>query len=119
MRIKNGRQPPQLPRRLKMPEIPRAFINHVKVRHILCDTIEDFSHEEREAISAYCILEWPISEISEATKLTENHVVSVLGLYFERLESKLSLFKKALPYNDNDLLQVSEILFLEPSDDIV
>jgi len=119
MRIKNKQQPPQLPSQLKMPEVPRAFISHAKVKHVLCDTVEDFGFEEQEALYFYCFLNLPISEISKSTGLSHNHVVSVLCLYSERLSTKLSIFKKALPYDANDLLPISEILLPEPSDDIV
>ena len=100
----------QLPWSLKMPEIPRAFINHEKVKHVLCSTIEDFDYEEQQAIYFFCFMGLPTKAISKAVKLTETHVVSVIGLYAERLASKLCLFKKALPYNADDMLQVSEIL---------
>jgi len=96
-----------------MPQIPRAFVNHTKIKYVLCCTIEDFGYEEKEAIGFFCYLGAPISEISEATGLSQNHIESVICLYSERLATKLDIFKKALPYDTNDLLPVSEILSLE------
>jgi len=106
MQMNNGRQPPQL----EMPKVPRAFIARSKVKLVLCHLAKDFGHEEQQALYFYCFLNKPISEIAEKVGLSQAHVVSVLGLYSERLTSKLDLFKKALPYDADDVLPVSEIL---------
>jgi len=93
-----------------MPEVPRAFITQGKVKLVLCHTVKDFGYEEKQAIYFYCFLNKPIGEIAEKVGLSQAHVVSVLGLYSERLTNKLDLFKKAIPYDPDDLLPVSEIL---------
>ena len=111
------RQPPQFPMRLEMPEVPRAFINHDKIKTILCHTAEEFGHEEQLALYFYCYLNASISEISEKVGLSQNHIASVIGLYSERLTSQLNLFKKAMPYDADDTLPVSEILI--PQSNIV
>jgi len=92
-----------------MPKIPKVFIEHPRVKYELRDTIEAFNVEEQEAICLYCLLDMPISEITEATELSQTHVVSVLILYSERLKFKLGVFKKAMPYNASDLLSISEM----------
>jgi len=97
-----------------MPQIPRAFINHSKVKHLLCEMIENFGYEERQAIYYFCFLDVSVSEISKVTELTESHIISVLSLYSERLECKINFFKKAMPCNVDDVLPVSEILLQEP-----
>ena len=107
---------PAFPKMLKMPKIPRAFVEHEKFKDILCTTASIFNQEELEAIHVHCILGLPVNKISKLTELTPNHVASVLGLYSERLELKLRLFKKAIPYDADDLLPVSEILLIEISD---
>ena len=98
---------------IKMPEIPRAFIQHSQVRHVLCHTIDEFDCEEQAAIYYYCFMDLPVSEIAALTKLSQNHVASALALYSERLEAKLRLFKKAIPFSADDLLPVTEILSIE------
>jgi len=99
--------------KVKMPEIPMAFIRHSQVRHVLSHTVERFDFEEQIAIYLYCILELPIDEIAISTELSENHIVSVLTLYVERLSFKLDLFKKAVPYNADELAHISEMLVSE------
>ena len=96
-----------------MPKVPRVFVEYPKIKHELCHTIEEFNFEEKEAIYLYSILNLPISEIAEITALSRTHVMGVLILYSERLRFKLGVFKKAISYNANDLLPVSEVLFLE------
>jgi len=96
--------------RIEMPEVPRVFIDRGKVKLALCHIAKDFRHEEQQALYFYCFLNKPISEIAEKVGLSQAHVVSVLMLYSERLTDKLDLFKKALPYDANDVLPVSEIL---------
>ena len=110
MQIKNKKQPPQLPMQIKMPQVPRAFINNDKIKLVLCHIANDFEFEERQALYFYCFLGAPINEIAEKVGLSQKHVVNVLGLYAERLTNKLDLFQKSLPYDANDSLPVSEIL---------
>ena len=110
LQAKKGRHPPQFTIPLNMPSIPRAFVNHSNAKLILCDTVEGFGFEEQQAIYFYCFLNEPISNIAEKVGLTQAHVASVLGLYSARLTGKLDLFKKALPYDEDDLLHVSELL---------
>ncbi|MCL2392644.1 MAG: hypothetical protein FWC66_08605 [Oscillospiraceae bacterium] len=96
--------------RVEMPDIPSAFIKRDKIKLVLCHTAEEFGHEEQQALYLYCFLQIPVSEIAEKVDLSQNHVKSVLALYLERLTKKLDLFKKALPYDADDVLPVSEIL---------
>jgi len=96
--------------RIEMPKVPRVFINHARIKLILCHTAEEFGHEEQQALYFYCYLGASISEISEKVGLSQNHVASVLGLYSERLTSQLNLFKRAMSYDASDVLSVSEIL---------
>ena len=101
---------PQFPMRLEMPKVPRAFLGQAKVKLVLCHTAEDFGFEEQLALYFYCSLDAPIKEIAEKVGLSQNHIASVLGLYSERLTSKINLFKKALPYDADDMMPVSEML---------
>jgi len=96
--------------RLEMPKVPRVFITHERIKFLLCHTAEEFGHEEQLALYFFCYLNASISEISEKTGLSQNHVASVLGLYSERLTNQLNLFKRAMPYDADDVLPVSEIL---------
>ena len=105
-----GRQPPQPLMHPEMPKVPRAFIKRVKIKLILCHIAEDFGHEEQQALYLYCFLNAPIDEIAEKVGLSQSHVASVLGLYSERLKSKLDFFKRAMLYDANDLLPVNEVL---------
>jgi len=77
---------------------------------VLCATVEDFSHEEQQAIYLYHYMELSCPSIARILELTEQHVISALGLYTERLASKLELFKKVQPYDDADMLHVRDIL---------
>jgi len=104
-----------LPSRLKKTNIPRAFIQNDDTRWVLCDIISDFNYEEKQAIYYCCVLDVTVEDVAERIELSPNHVASALGLYSERLESKLRFFKKIVPYDENDLLPICEILFLEPS----
>jgi len=80
---------------------------------VLSHTIESFGCEEQEAIYVYCILDLPVSDIAKLTELSPNHVANTLMLYSERLAAKLSIFKRAVPYNESDMLPVSEMLLAE------
>lgn len=111
--FKNKRLPLYIPVKLKIPEIPRAFIENAKISYVLLHTIEGFGREEQQAIGCFYYLDLPIEEISKLTELTENHISSVVGLYSERLESKINLFKKCVPYDADDMLQINDILFRE------
>ena len=93
-----------------MPDIPRAFIDNSKAKRILSYTVEEFAFEEQQVIYYYCYLAEPIQGIAQVLGLTELHVTSVLGLYCERIKYLLAFFKKALPYDSHDKLNVKEIL---------
>ena len=114
-----ARHPPQFPMQLEMPKVPRAFLNRTKVRLMLCDIAEEFGFEEQQALYYYCFLDVSIEEIAKRVGLSQKHVASVLGIYSERLTNKLDVFKKALPYDTNDLVSVSEILSEHPGRDSV
>jgi len=116
MRLKSRRKSPQLPRQLKIPKVPKTFINNSDVKQVLCDITSGFRYEEKQAIYFYCALDITADEVAKVTQLSHTHVLSVLGLYSERLESMLCFFKSFMPYNANDLLSASEILFLEGVD---
>jgi len=96
-----------------IPAIPRAFTKHSDVKWVLSDTINDFHHDEKQAIFFYCVLGVTIKEIATVTRLTQKHVSSALNLYAERLQSRLCFFKKFVPHNDDESLPASEILFLD------
>jgi len=91
--------------------VPRAYVTHSKVKYMVYHTIEMFSHEEKQAIGFFYNLdEMSIKDIAEKTELTENRVLSAICLYEERLQAKLNLFKKTLPYDASDVLEVGDIL---------
>jgi len=93
--------------------IPRDFINHDKVKIILCSILESFGYEEQMAICYFHLAGISIGEISQATELSESHVESALALYVERLEEKLNFLKKSIPFDEGDLLPISEMLVQE------
>ena len=95
---------------LSQPEIPKAFLTHDRIMQILCATVEDFNAEEQQAIYYFHHLELSPRTIARTLQLTEQHVVSALGLYAERLTGKLELFKQVQPHNESDTLQVRDIL---------
>jgi len=103
--------PPQS--EITMPNIPEAFLKHDKVKHVFFHIINDFDYEERVAIYFYCFENLPISEIADLTKLSQDHVASVLTLYCEKLAGKVYFFKKAMPYSIDDHVTVREILLPE------
>jgi len=100
----------QLWAQVKMPEIPRAFLQHPKIKYVLIHTINDFSYEEKNAIYAYCIAEKSISEIADFTELTHNHVLSTLNLYSEKLSALLVFLQKTIPYDTKELVSVGQLL---------
>lgn len=104
---------------IKMPEVPMAFVHHSKVRRVLYHTVERFDFEEQMAIYLYCILGLPIREIAPLIELPQSHIVSVLTLYSERLEFKLDVFKKAVPYSADELASIDEVLVLELRSDAI
>ena len=111
----SGWQQP-LPRQLNMPTVPRAFIQDFWTRKVLNGIINDFSFEEKQAIYFYFTMSSVgIDDVAYAAELSQNHTVSVLNLYSERLMSKLDFFKQIVPYEPDDLLPVVELLFSEPS----
>jgi len=104
-----------LPRQIKRTSIPKAFFNNDDSRWVLCDIISDFQHEERQAIYYCSVLDTTIEDVAVKIELSPFHVASTLGLYSERLEAKLRFFKKIMVYDENDLLPVSELLYIQPS----
>ena len=111
----DDRQPFLVPKRLKKTSIPKAFMQNDDAKWVLCDVINDFHYEEKQAIYYFCVLDVTIEDVAEKIELSPNHVASTLGLYSERLESKLCFFRKIMPYDENDLLPIGEMLFLESS----
>jgi len=92
-------------------EIPRAFMGNDRIMRVLYSTIEEFENEEKQAIYFYYHLKLPLRAIACNLALSKMHIISTLGLYTERLASKIDLFKKALPYNADDTIQICDILF--------
>jgi len=109
-------QPSLLPTQLKKINIPKAFIKNADSRCVLCDIISDFGYEEKQAIYYCSVLDTTIEDVAAKIELSPFHVASVLGLYSERLATKLRFFKKIMVYDESDLLPVSELLFFEPPD---
>ena len=95
----NDRLPPEQAT-LKLnraPTIPRAFVTHPKLKYAVYHIIEDFGHEEQQAIGYFYYLDnATIKDIAEKTELTENRVLSSICLYAERLEARLEFSKKIL-----------------------
>jgi len=91
---------------------------------VLCATVEEFSHDEQQAIYYHYYMGLSPTTIAKVIWLTEMHVVSVLGLYVERLTAKINLFKTAqhyaecrgeiatqdIWYDENNMMPVREIL---------
>jgi len=98
---------------INMPQIPKAFMENSLISQVLRLTINEFNYEEKMIIFLYCFVKLPINEIAALTKLTPFRVVSTLVLYSERLEFKLDVFKKAVPYDTTNLISVGEMFDLE------
>jgi len=96
-----------------MPKIPKDFIKRPSIAQVLQQTINEFNYEEKKAIYLYCFINLPLAEIAEQTELSVPHVECALTLYSEKLAFKLGVFKKAVPYNADDLLSIEEMLELE------
>lgn len=115
-----GRLPPSQVVMLKKQVVPKAFIENISTKTVLQDVVNDFSFEEKQVIYYYFAMETPTaSEVTRVTELSTNHVDSVLNLYIERLNSKIDFFKKIIDYNADELVPVSELLFLEPMPQLV
>jgi len=106
-------QSPAFQLQINMPEIPRAFVANRKTLRILAHAVEEFGFEEQQVIYYYCHMSVPIHGIAWLLEMTELHVASVLGLYSERVKSLLDFFKKALPHDSSDWLDIKEILNIE------
>jgi len=98
-----------------MPKVPRDFVNNPKIAMVLHHTINEFDFEEQDVIHLYGVVKLPVREIITLTNFTPSRVISILTLYSERLASKLSVFRKAIPYGTADSVSVAEILELEKS----
>jgi len=77
---------------------------------VLCATVDEFDHQEQQAIYYHHYLNLPPQTIAQVVELTEMHVISVLGLYAERLVCKINLFKRAKLGEGDDVMQVSDLL---------
>jgi len=95
---------------LPAPQIPQAFATHPKIMQILNETVYEFNHEEQQAIYYYHFTGLSPGVISRVVDLSEDHVVSALVLYAERLNMKIDLFKKVEPYDESEMLPINEIL---------
>jgi len=105
-------------RQIKMPKIPRAFIDHAKISQVLYFTINEFNYEERVIIYLYCLVGFPISKIASLTELSSLYIVSALTLFSEKLVFKLTIFKKAVKYDADDLISIGEMLAIEGGHDL-
>jgi len=94
------------------PQIPRAFAMYPKIIQMLNHTVYAFNHEEQQAIYYYYCIKLTPQEIAPVVEMTEDHVISTLALYAERLNVTLNLIKKAKPYDASEMMQVNEILLL-------
>ncbi|MCL1788540.1 MAG: hypothetical protein FWG38_11185 [Defluviitaleaceae bacterium] len=92
-----------------MPTIPKAFIDNDRIRQVLCYTASEFNYEEKRAIFLYCVVKLSIDEIATHVELPIPHVVSALVLYAQRLNFKLDVFKKAVPYDKAKQLSVMDL----------
>ena len=108
--LKNEKHPSSFSIEIDMPKVPHAFMKHGKIKLMLCHIAAEFGFEEQQALYFYCFLDAPLGEISEKVGLSQTHIASVLSLYSERLTTQLNFLKKAVPYDADDLLPVSEIL---------
>ena len=106
-------KPLQMSGLLKQKKLPKAFLSNIDIKYILCDIINGFDHEERQAIYLYSLLDITLDEISQVTGISKKHVASAISLYFERLMSKIRFFQSFMSYNGNELLSISEVLLLE------
>ena len=107
-----------LPQQLSNPTVPRAFVQDFWTKKVLTDIINDFSFEEKQAIYYYFAMSpVAIDDVAKVAQLSQNHTVSTLNLYSERLVLKLDFFKKIADYDSDDLLPVVELLFSDPQVD--
>jgi len=91
-------------------DIPRAFVEHPRVKYLFYHQINKFDYEEKVAIHFHHFAGMTVNEIADLTQLTHSHIDSVLQLYSERLTQKVCFFKSILPYNADEQLSVSEML---------
>jgi len=111
--IENEQEPP-LAKMIEQLAVPKAFMQNANAKQVLRDLINDFNFEEKQVIYYYFAMDEPtVADIARITELSVIHVISVLNLYAERLTAKLDFFKKIIDYDVNELLPVSELLFLE------
>jgi len=112
-RIKRIKDSLFLSKQIKIPKIPKAFIDNSQISQTLCLTINEFSFEEQTVIYLYYLVKLSVEEIANLTELSTLHIESTLVLYSKKLTFKLGVYKKAVPYNDTDLLTIGEMLELE------
>jgi len=98
---------------LKSIKIPKSFVDHDDIRYLIRDLLNDFNHEERQAIYFYCILDLSIDDVAKAVQLSKEYVIIILNLYLERLNIKLSFFKSFMYYKEEDFLLIDEMLLSE------
>lgn len=110
----NSRHPPEAAtiKLNRKPTIPRAFVIHPRLKYTVYCIIEQFGHEEQQAIGYFYYEDnASIKDIARITELTENRVLGAICLYAERLNARLEFCKRVLPYDANDVLQITDILF--------
>jgi len=107
------RQLSSLPKRVKGYCIPKAFLESLDSRVMLCSVIEKFTFEEKQVVYYCSIFDTTVEEISERVELSPDHVIGTLLLYAERLEARLDFFKRVMQYDENDVLPLEEMLFMQ------
>ena len=96
-----------------MPTIPIAFIKKPKVSQSLQFTVDQFSKDDQKIIYLYCLVKLSHKEIHDLTNLPLPRITTILDKYKHSLDSKLNLYKTALPYDPTDTIDTSDLLELE------
>jgi len=102
-----------LSKNVDMPKIPKEFVENSPIIQVLQETINEFNCEEKSIIYLYCFISLSVNEIATLSELSTSYVVSTLVLYSEKLAFKLDVFKKAVPYDDIDLVPIQELFELD------
>jgi len=98
---------------IDMPKIPKEFIYDSPIIQVLQENINEFNSEEKNIIYLYCFIKLSVDEIASLCDLSVLYVVGTLVLFSERMAFKLDIFKKAVSYDDANLMSVQELFELE------
>ena len=91
-------------------KIPKLFVESCKIRKALYATINGFGIEERRIILLHYWARYSLGEIADLTKYSLIYIMCIIGLYLEKLKSKLSILGATAKnvVNIEDLFEIEQ-----------